>query len=152
MRKLSFRWSEGFLIVYEDPEGLVVEGTNSSITFGPREIIVKGLYQGLREREENRGQNKVVYIDLAFPLKGRETGEGMVYQRAIDTYIGGYGISYTPLEGVGYYLTIYPPSGSLYDYAVVGEDLVMVSTLRRRQVYVMFDEERERRIARIILV
>ena len=153
MRLASFRWRHGFLVVREGPEGLVVEGGNSRITFGAREVVVEGLFQGVREKEEGgRGQVKLVYIDFAFPLRGREAGEGTVFQRPVDLALGSYGVSYTPLEGVGYYLTIYPPSGALYDHAVISEDLVLLVTIRRRQVYTMVEDARGIRVLRVILV
>ncbi|MCE4624803.1 MAG: hypothetical protein F7C35_02930 [Desulfurococcales archaeon] len=144
MKRISFRWNEGFLIVFESVEGLVIEGSNSRIALGQRQVTVEGLFEGYREHEESpRAQYKVVYIDLAFPLKGKEVGEGVVYQTSVDTYLGGYGISYTPLEGVAFYLTIYPPSGSLYDHAVISEDRISIYTIKRRHVYLM-DEGRRK--------
>ena len=149
MRRLSFRWSEGFLAVYTGPDGLIVEADNTRLVFGQRQIAIGGLFAGTREYPEGaRGEYKTLYIDLAFPIRGRARGEGQVYQRSVDTHLGGYGISYTVLEGVGYYLTIYPPSGSLYEHAVIADDRVAVYMLARRQVYFM--DEGDRRV--IILV
>lgn len=143
LRKLSFRWREGFIHVYHGHEGLVVDASNTRITFSERQISVEGLFEGIREYPEgSRGEYKKLYIDLAFPIKGHPHAEGEVYQRSIDTHLAGYGISYTALEGVGYYLTIYPPSGSLYEHAVVADDRVLLYMLSRRQVYHM--EERGR--------
>jgi len=149
LRKLSFRWSEGFIHVYHGPEGLVVDAANTRIVFSERQIAVEGLFEGIREYVEgSRGEYKNLYIDLAFPIRGHPHAEGSVYQRSIDTHLAGYGLSYTALEGVGYYLTIYPPSGALYDHAVVADDRIAVHMLARRQTYLM--EEGERRV--IILV
>ena len=149
MRKLSFRWYEGFLLVYQGAEGLVVDASNTRLTFAPRQIEVDGLFAGTREYPEgSRGEYKVLYIDLAFPIRGHVRGEGQIYQRSIDTHVGSYGLSYTALEGVGYYLTIYPPSEALYDHAVIADDRIAIYMKSRRQTYYM--SEGSRRI--IILV
>ncbi len=143
MPKISFRWREGFIVVYSSPEGLVVEAENSRLVFGQRQVSIEGLFEGIREYEEQgRAALKTVYIDLAWPLRGRAHGEGTIYQREVDTSIGGYGISYTPLDEAGYFLTIYPPSGSLYDHAVVAEDKVAIVMLKRRHIYMMEEEGR----------
>ncbi len=145
-RVVSFRWREGFLVAWAESGSLVVEGGNSRLRFDQREVAVEGLFQGVREHlEGRRGERKTVYIDFAFPLRGRGSPGEVVFNRHVDTYVGSYGLSYTVIEGVGYYLTIYPPVGSLYEYAVVSEDAVAIVTLSRRRVYVM-EEDGARRI------
>jgi hypothetical protein len=130
--------------VYESPEGLVVEGSNSRIVFGQRQVSVEGLFEKFEEYEEGeRSQYKTVYINLAFPIYGRDEGRDVIFQRSADTYVGNYGISYTVLEGVGYYITIFPPGGALYEHAVISEDRVALHTHRRRKVYLMDEGERK---------
>jgi hypothetical protein len=51
-RKISFKWDNGFLVVEESPQGIIVRASNTEIEFSLRSITVKGLYQGLREYEE----------------------------------------------------------------------------------------------------
>ncbi len=137
-RVISFRWFKGFLIVSMGRDGLSIMGSNSKIVLGDRQISVKGLYQGMREYAENpRAQVKTLYIDLAFPIKGMDKSEGEVYLRTVDTYIGNYGLSYTPLDELGYFLTIYPPSSALYENVIIGPDMIAVTMLRRRHIYLM---------------
>jgi len=146
LRKASFKWREGYIVVYERGGELVIEAGNTRITLSPREVVVEGLFQGVREHPEGaRGERKVVYIDFAFPVKGREAPEEVVFKRQVDTYAGGYGLSYTDLGEVGHFLTIFPPPGSLWENAVLSEDSLALLLLGRRQVYVM-DEGRAKRL------
>ncbi len=146
VRRASFKWFEGYIVVYLEGDELVVEGSNSKIKLSPREVVVKGLFQGVREYLEGaRGERKTVYIDLAFPLKGLSKPWEIAFARHIDTYINNYGISYTVIEGVGHYLTIYPPPGSLYEHAVIAEDSIALLTLSRRKVYLV-EEDNARRV------
>ncbi len=148
-RVVSFRWFKGFLVVSMSRDGLSIMGSNSRIVLGDRQISVRGLYQGMREYDENpRAQVKTLYIDLAFPIKGVDKPGGEVYLRTVDTYIDNYGLSYTPLDELGYFLTIYPPSGALYENVIIGPDMIVVTMLRRRHIYLM--DEGEEKI--IILV
>lgn len=148
-KEISFQWRDGYIIVSGGEDELVVDAANSRITFSMREVSVNGLFQGVREHAEgSRGERKAVYIDLAFPLKGHGEPRGIVFKNTVDTYVGSYGLSYTVIKGIGYYLTIYPPPGSLYDHAVVAEDLVLLYALARRQIYQM----REDGLVKIILV
>ncbi len=149
MKRVSFKWRDGYVILRDDGGDLIVEGSNSVVRFSIREVSVKGLFQGIREHVEGRrGERKIVYIDFAFPLKGLENPVDIVFSRHVDTYIGSYGISYTAVEGVGFYLTIYPPPGALYENAVVYDDGIAITTLSRRHVYVM----EENGIRRVIMV
>jgi len=149
VKKASFKWRDGYVIVYERSGELVIEAANTRIILSPREIVVEGLFQGVREYPEGlRGEKKVVYVDFAFPVRGKEEPQDIVFKRHVDTYIGGYGVAYTNLDQVGHYLTIFPPPGSLWENAVLSEDSLAILMLGRRQVYVM--EEGEAR--RLILV
>ena len=146
MDTVSFKWPGGYLVVRSESGDLVIVASNSTIRFSPREVEVRGLFQGLREHVEGaRGERKSIYIDLAFPLRGLRDPQGVAFARHVDTYSGNYGLSYTVIEGVGYYLTVYPPPGSLYDHAVVAEDRIVIVTLSRRSVYVM-EEDGSRKI------
>ncbi len=146
-RVYSFKWSDcGYVAVSSSSEGLTVEGENLRVTFGLREVSVRGVYEGLREHmQDQRGTKKTVYIDLAFPIKGLREARGTVFKSQVDLSLGAFGVSYTPLEPAGTYLTIYPPPGSLYDYAVVAPDKIALFTVGRRQIYVM-DEMGEKKI------
>jgi len=146
-RVYSFKWIDGgFVAVSSSSEGLIVEGENLRVAFGLREVAVRGVYEGLREHmQDQKGTKKVVYIDLAFPIKGYREPRGTVFSSPVDLSLGAFGLSYTPLEPAGTYLTVYPPPGSLYDYAVVAVDVIALFTVGRRQIYVM-EEAGERRI------
>ncbi len=147
--RISFAWRDGFIVVSGGEDELEIRAANTRIRLGLREVTVEGLFEGIRERVEGRrGENKAVYVDFAFPVRGVGEPEGVVFRRAVDTYVGGFGISYTVLEGVGYYLTVYPPSGALYDHAVLSEDFLLLFMLARRQVYMM----EENSVRKIILV
>jgi len=136
--KISFAWLDGFIIVSAGGDELVIRAANTTITLAPREIVVEGLFEGIREKVEGRrGERKAVYVDFAFPIRGVSEPEGVVFKGPVDTYAGPYGLSYTVLPGVGHYLTIYPPGGALYDHAVLAEDFLMLYMLARRQLYVM---------------
>ncbi len=148
-RAISFAWSEGYIVLYEDSGDLVIEAYNTRLRLSEREIEVEGLFQGVREHVEGRkGEMKAVYIDFAFPVKGIESPRDVVFRGPVDTYVGRFGVSYTVLRGIGHYLTIYPPGGALYDHAVLSEDFLMLYMLARRQLYLMDEGE----VKKIILV
>ncbi len=145
----SFKWGEGFIIVSLEDEDLLVKAANSTIGFSERSVFVEGLYEGIREYEESpKSQGKNLYVVLAFPLKGFPQGRGVVYQRTIDTHCGRFGLSYTVLDSVGEYLTVYPPPGSLYDYTVISKNKIYLYLLKRRRIY----EMREDNVVRLILL
>lgn len=148
-RRIAFAWLDGYVEVYVD-SGLVVEAGNSKITFLNREIHVDGLYYGIREYFlDRRQERKAVYVDFAFPLKGKSEGVPQaLMMQSTELGVGPFGVVYTVLDNVGYYLTIHPPPGFLYEYAVVTTRYVFLSMIGRRQVYVMD----EGRLKRIILV
>ncbi len=149
VRELSFKWNKGFIIVRYSGNNLVIEAANTQIEISDRQITIRGLYSGLREYFENpKAVTKTIYVDLAFPITGLEKSKGTVYLRQTDTYIENFGLSYTPLDEIGYFLTIYPPQGALYENIILASDMIAITTLRRRQVYIM--EEGEERT--IILV
>ncbi len=148
-RRLAFAWLGGYLEVYLD-DGLTVEASNSTIVFKQREVEVSGLYYTYREYFlSRRRERKAVYVDLAFPLKGKsgETPQAIVLSNG-DFSIGPFGLSYTVLDGVDYYLTVHSPPGFLYDHAVVSTRNVYLAMSGRRQVYLMD----EGRVKRLILV
>ncbi len=150
IKAYSFKWSDcGFIVALSSSDGLTIEGDNIRVTFGLREIAVKGVYEGLREHlQDQRGTKKVVYLDLAFPIRGIKEPKGTVFRNPVDLSLGAYGLSYTPLEPAGSYLTVYPPPGSLYEYAVVSPDRIALFTIGRRQIYVM-EENKEHKIVMV---
>lgn len=145
MKRASFYWGDGYIVCSLTGGDLEVKASNSTIIFESRSIFVGGLFERLREYRGGQGKN--VYVDLAFPLKGTR-GEGALYRFDVDTFLGPYGLVYTSMEGLGYYLTIYPPPGSLYDYAVLSPDMLMFRTSHRREIYVLVEDNGRR----IILV
>ena len=148
-RRLAFAWLEGYVEVYLD-EGLVVEGLNSTVEFTQREVEVRGLYYTYREYFlDRRREKKGIYIEFAFPFKGKSSGtpQALILSNG-DFSIGPFGVGYTVLDGVEYYLTVYTPPGFLYEYAVVSTRNVYLSTSGRRQVYLMD----EGKVKRLILV
>lgn len=147
-RVYSFRWVDGgYLYVYMEDDGLVVEGRNLKLVLGLREVAVKGVYEGMREHmQDQRGTKKVVYLDLAFPIKGHGEPSGVAFTSPVDLSVGPFGLSYTPLDKAGTFLTIYPPPGSLYDYAVVAPDKVAFFMLGRRKVYQLMESEEKKLI------
>ncbi len=144
-RKISFYWGDGYVICSLTSGNLKFEALNTTIIFENRSLYVEGLFERIREHKWKHGKN--IYVDLAFPIKGVR-GEGVIYNVDVDTYIGSYGLVYTIVEGVGYYLTIHPPPGSLYNYSIVSKDKVMLRTSLRREVYLLTDDNGKR----IILV
>lgn len=148
-RRMAFAWLEGYVEVYVD-EGLVVEAGNSRITLLQREVYVDGLYYGLREYFlDRRQERKGIYVEFAFPLKGKREGHPQALMLgSSEVGIGPFGVVYTVIDSIEYYLTIHPPPGFLYDYAVVTTRYLFMSTLGRRQVYVMD----EGRLKKLILV
>jgi len=148
-RRLAFAWLEGYVEVYID-EGLVVEAANSTIEFMQREVEVRGLYYTHREYFlDRRRERKGIYIELAFPLKGKRDGTPDAMIMASGEFsVGPFGVVYTIIDGVEYYLTIHPPPGFLYDYAVVTTRNIYLATVGRRQVYLMD----EGKVKKLILV
>ncbi|GAB6147772.1 hypothetical protein JCM10135_03130 [Stetteria hydrogenophila] len=128
-------------------DGLVVEAGNSRITLLPREVDIDGLYYGLSEHFlDGRQERKGIYIHFAFPLRGKSGGTPPALMlSSTELGVGPFGVVYTVLDGVEYYLTVHPPPGFLYDYAVITTRCMFLKTLGRRQVYVM-DEGRLKRI------
>ncbi|MCE4611411.1 MAG: hypothetical protein F7B17_05515 [Desulfurococcales archaeon] len=146
-RVVSFKWHDcGYAIVLSSEHGLKVEFENLKLEFSQREVSVEGVYGGLREHQlDQRGSRKVVYIDLAFQARGVKTPRGVVYQREAEMGMGAFGVVFSPLEPIGSYLTIYPPPGSLYDYATIAPDKIALFMIGRRQVYLM-EEDRVRKL------
>ncbi|MEB3774155.1 MAG: hypothetical protein GSR86_04425 [Desulfurococcales archaeon] len=139
-------WAEGYVRLGHDRRGLTVSGRNFTLALGLREIVFKGPFEGVDEvLQDRRGSSKVVYIRTAFPLKGYNEPRGTVYRASRDFSVGVYGVAYTRIEGVGVYITVHPPVGSLYKSITISDDVVAVYTLGRRQVYLM-EEDGERRI------
>ena len=144
-RRASFYWGDGYLVCSLIGGDLEVRASNSVIVFEARSVYIGGLFEKLREYRGRQG--KSIYIDLAFPLKGVKS-EGVIYKDDVDTYIGPYGLSYTVVNGIGYYLTVYPPPGTLYEYAVLSKSTIMLRVSFRREVYMMVENSGRR----IILV
>jgi len=144
-REVDLAWDHGFIHLEANDE-LSVEAANTRIELSQREVRVKGLYSGLQEYNiDRRGQKKIIYIILAFkiaPLTG--TPRSLVIETA-DLALGRFGVAYTVLDGVERYVTIYTPPGFLYDHAIISSDRIALSTLGRRQVYVM-EEDGVRRV------
>ena len=151
MRRAYVEWSSGVLEIADEAPGLVVKGSNLTLAIGLRELSVRGPVEGFREHPlDRRGESKMLYIDLAFPVKGLEGRRGSpMYRVSADFSVGVYGVGYTRLEGVGFYLTIHPPPGALYRHIVVGEHQIAVAMIGRRQVYYM---EEAGGVKKIILV
>ena len=149
-KAVSFKWHDcGYAIVTSEEYGLRVEFENLKLEFSQREVSVEGVYGGLREHTlDQRGSRKVVYIDLAFQARGLRSPRGVVYQREAEMGLGAFGVVFSPLEPVGSYITIYPPPGSLYDYATIAPDKVALFMMGRRQLYLM----EEGGVKRLILV
>ncbi len=132
--------------IADEGPGLVVRGSNLTLALGLREITLRGPVEGYREHPlDRRGENKILYIDLAFPVRGLERRATPLYRASADLSVGVYGVGYTRLEGVGFYITVYPPPGALYRHIVVGEHQIAVSMIGRRQVYFM-EEAGEKKI------
>jgi hypothetical protein len=144
-RGSRFYWGEGYILCSITSGNLEVRASNTTIVFENRSLYIEGLFEKIREHRWRQGKN--IYIDLAFPIKGIKGG-GAIHKADIDTYIGSYGLAYTIIEGIGYYLTIYPPPGSLYEYATISKDMVMLRTSLRREVYLIAENSGKR----IILV
>jgi len=145
LKELEVAWRSGFLRLRANDD-LVLEASNSRITLSAREVVVEGLFMGLREYPlDRRMQRKVVYVDFAFPLRGlSDTPKSLVVDSG-DYSLGRFGVLYTLIDGVEYYLTIYPPPDFLYDHAVLTSEKLALTMLGRRQVYVM-DEGKTKRI------
>jgi len=145
LKELDVAWRKGFLRLRADDD-LVLEASNSMIMLSAREVVVEGLFMGLREYPlDRRMQRKEVYIDFAFPLQGlNETPRSLVVDTG-DYTLGRFGVLYTVIDGVEYYITIYPPPGFLYEYATLTSERLALTMLGRRQIYLM-DEGRVKRI------
>jgi hypothetical protein len=147
-RTLELAWDGGFIIVRGN-DTLEVVAENTTIGFSEREVTVDGLFAGIREHPlDRRNQRKIVYIILAFPMKPLSGMPKSLVMSNIDASVGRFGVSYTVIDGVQRYITIYAPPSFLYEHAVVSSDRIAITTLGRRQVYVMD----EGRLKRIILV
>ncbi len=142
-KKISFYWGDGYIVCSLVAGNLELKALNVTIVFENRSLYIEGLFERVREYQWKRGKN--VYVDLAFPIRGVR-GEGVIYKSDVDTHIGSYGLVYTVVEGLGYYLTIYPSPGSLYDYSVVSKDRVMLRTSLRREVYLLTEDSGRRLI------
>lgn len=146
-RELAFAWEGGFIEVSAN-EGLEIRAANSTIHFYQREIVVEGLFYTHREYSSgrHRSQKKVVYVDFAFPLKGiSDRKPRTLIMSQGDFSVGAFGVSYTPIDGVEYYLTIYPPPGTKYEYAVLTTRVLAILLHPRAQVYMM-DEGKVKRL------
>ena len=143
LERLTVSWHSGYVEVHLGEEGLEISGANFAIELGAREIAFRGPFEGLRE-VEGWGQEKIVYVDFAFTLKGfKKSGGARIVERNIDASLGAYGVSYTRLKGGLidlFYLTIYAPPGSLYDRVVVSGDKLALFTVKRRKVYMMQED------------
>lgn len=149
MRRASFKWVEGFIVVGLGDYQLEIKGSNIIIVMEAREVAFKGVYRGYREHlVDSRGSRKVVYVDFAFPVKGLEKPAGPTYMRDSDTSLGPFGVSYTSLGPIGSYITIYPPPGSLYDYAVLSPLALAIFSVGRRSFYLV-EEEGYRRLVMV---
>ena len=139
-------WGEGYLLLKPGGRGLQVLGENLRLDIALREIAFKAPFETLEEvPQDKRGESKIAYIRLAFPIKGFSRSRGRVLKASSDFSIGPYGVSYTLVEGVGGFITIHPPPGSLYKAITIGDDVIAVYMIGRRQVYMM-EEDGERRI------
>jgi hypothetical protein len=145
LKELDVAWRSGFLRLRANDD-LILEASNSRITLSAREVVIEGLFMGLREYPlDKRMQRKVVYIDFAFPLQGlNDTPKSLVVDTG-DYSVGRFGVLYTIIDGVEYYITIYPPPGFLYEHAVLTSERLALTMLGRRQVYLM-DEGKTKRI------
>ncbi|MEB2836124.1 MAG: hypothetical protein GSR80_000141 [Desulfurococcales archaeon] len=147
-RVLEVAWRGGYLRL-EGGDDLVITASNSRITLAQREIVIEGLFMGLREYPlDRRGQRKVVYIDFAFPLKGLSGQPSLLIMDSGDYSVGRFGVSYTVIDGVEYYVTVYTPPEFLYENAVLSSERLAIFMLGRRQVYL----SDEGKIKRILLV
>ncbi len=144
-RTLEVAWRDGYLRL-EGNDDLVITASNSRITLAQREVEIEGLFMGLREYPlDRRGQRKVVYIDFAFPLRGLSGQPSLLVMDSGDYSIGRFGLSYTVIDGIEYYVTVYTPPEFLYENAVLSSDRLALFMLGRRQVY-LSDEGRVKRI------
>ncbi|MCE4603759.1 MAG: hypothetical protein F7B20_02190 [Aeropyrum sp.] len=141
-RVVSFKWFDGgFAVISAEGGGVKIQFSNLEMVIGLREISLSGVFEKLWEHPlDKRNKSKAVYIEFAFPLKGLPRPEGVVFQDSSDTYIGAYGISYTPLNPASSYITIYPPPGALYDYLTISPDKAAMFTIFRRHVYTMRED------------
>ncbi|MCE4621271.1 MAG: hypothetical protein F7B95_02370 [Desulfurococcales archaeon] len=139
-KELEFEWNKGYLRVRLE-EGLRIEGSNVSILLAPREVRIKGVFMDYKEYFiDRRQERKVVYVRFAFPSRGIEGQPRLLVMNTNDYSIGPFGISYTKIDGIEYYLTIYPPPGYLYDNAVLTTRMLALFMIGRRQVYLMREE------------
>jgi len=145
-RELDFDWRRGFVRVRQASEGLVIEAKNTSILLGQREVDIDGLFMGYREYlTDKRGSEKVVYVDFAFPVEGLTGRPRSFVAHTGDYSVGAYGLSYTKVDGVSYYITVYTPPGFLYSHVVLTPEKLAIFTNGRRQVYLV-DEGRLKKL------
>ncbi len=143
-------WDDGYLEVREASGILLVKGSNVKLEIYQREIVFKGPYEGFREYIiGRRGERKVVYLDMAFPVKGIRHHSGLksgIIKTTRDLSVGSFGLSYTKLDDLGSYITIYPPPGFMFDQIVISQYRIAVFTLGRRRIYMMEDSGLKRLI------
>lgn len=140
-RACKFYWDGGYILCSLTSGNLELKASNTTIVFENRSVYIEGLFEKIREYRWKQGKN--IYIDLAFPIKGIKR-EGAIHKADTDTYIGPYGLAYTMIEGIGPYLTIYPPPGSLYEYAIISKNTIMLRTSLRREVYLIAENSGRR--------
>ncbi|MCE4599552.1 MAG: hypothetical protein F7C81_05080 [Desulfurococcales archaeon] len=150
-RVVYLEWLSGYLEVRERSGTLLFRGSNTELGIEQRELTIKGPYEDVREYiADRRGERKIVYVDLAFPIKGikPKTMYGVIVRASKDFNIGPFGIGYTKLENIGSYITVYPPPGFLFEQIIVSQHKIAIFTLGRRRIYVM----EEGGVRRIMLV
>lgn len=148
-RSLELAWNSGYIELRAAGDYLEVEASNTRIRFREREVEIEGLFAGLEEHPlDRRGQRKIIYIILAFPIAPLSGTPRSLVVSNIDASMGRFGIAYTVIDGIERYITIHAPPGFLYEHAVISSDRVALTMLGRRQVYVMD----EGNLKRVILV
>ena len=148
MRPFSFKWRGGYLVLRAREDAIVLTGGNVLLTLSPRELSIRGPVEGIREhviKPKLGNVGKTIYIDMAFDIRGVERPEGTVFSSTCESSVGGFGVAYTIIAGLGEYLTLHPPPGSLYEAVTVAAHTITLFTLERRQVYFM-EEDREKKL------
>jgi hypothetical protein len=138
VRSLNFEWNRGFIRVTLK-RGLYIEAENAKIELMQREVEVKGPFMNYEEHIINRrSEKKVIYVNFAFQIKGISINKAkdLILSNG-DFSMGPFGISYTKLDGLGSYLTIYTPPGFLYETAVLSKEKLALFTIGRRQVFLL---------------
>lgn len=139
----ELEWHKGFIRVYID-DGLRVDGSNFTILLANRETRIRGVYMGYSVYTlGRRGERKVVYVRFAFRGRGVAGSPSGLLAETGDFSVGPFGLSYTKLDGIEYYLTVYAPPGYLYEHAVLSSRMLALFMHGRRQVYEM-EEDGER--------